>query len=172
MQMIKARPGIFVKYLIGLFCMENFDYTGLMKEKIEKELKIKLKDVKKLNIKGNFFITLKNNEQIEIPLKDLSPLVRNNCHYCNDFTNMYADISVGGIGSPLGYSTVLVRTEVGHALWEKLRLEKAFEKLDKEPQEIAQLKAKILSQITKLGNIKYKRGMKNKEKLSGTGGSQ
>ncbi|NVM27675.1 MAG: Coenzyme F420 hydrogenase/dehydrogenase, beta subunit C-terminal domain [Candidatus Helarchaeota archaeon] len=165
MQVMKARPGIFVKYLIGLFCMENFNYDTLIKGKIEKELKIDLSKVKKLNIKGNFFITLKDNSQIEIPLKDLSHLVRNNCHYCIDFTNHYADISIGGIGSPTGYSTVLIRTETGNALFSNMLIEKEIEEVDSESLDIKEIKAKILSLISRLGQIKYDRGTKNKAKL-------
>lgn len=165
MQEIRARPGIYVQYLIGLFCMENFDYERLMKEKIQKELKIKLKNIKKLNIKKNFFITLNDNKQIEIPLKDLSHLVRNNCHFCKDFTNLYADISVGGIGSPPGYSTVLVRTERGSSLFSKLVVDNVIEELDKEEVNSAKIKADILSQITRLGKIKYDRGTKTKKNL-------
>ncbi|HXY82245.1 MAG TPA: Coenzyme F420 hydrogenase/dehydrogenase, beta subunit C-terminal domain, partial [Candidatus Saccharimonadales bacterium] len=32
---------------------------------------------------------------------------------CDDFTAEFADISVGAIGSPSGYSTILARTENG-----------------------------------------------------------
>lgn len=165
MQAIKTRPGVFVKYLIGLFCMENFDYDSLMKEKIQKELKIKLKDIKKVSIKKNFFITLKNNKQIEVPLKDLEPLVRNNCHYCTDFTNLFADISVGGIGSPEGYSTVLIRTVDGSRLFSKLLIDGILEELDKSEIDSTKIKEKILSQIKRLGQIKYDRGQKNKNKI-------
>lgn len=163
MQALKAKPGVYVKYIIGLFCMENFDYEKLMKEKLEKEMKINLNDVQKVNIKGNFFITLKNGKQIEIPLKDLSNLVRENCHYCDDFTNFYADISVGGIGSPAGYSTVLVRTDEGSKLFSQLMVENEIEALD---VDTAQVHEKILKIITKLGNTKYNKGRESRAKLS------
>jgi coenzyme F420 hydrogenase subunit beta len=172
MQILNARPGVFVKYLIGLFCMENFDYETLMREKIQNELKIDLKDVKKVNIKKNFFVTLNDGKQIEIPLKDLSGLVRNNCHYCVDFTNVFADISVGGIGSPSGHSTVLVRSDVGNTLFSKLILEKYIEETEGEPKDLVQIKTKILAQISRLGQMKYDRGVKKKQALTGIGGSQ
>jgi len=159
MQLLKIRPGIYVKYLIGLFCMENFDYQKLIKDKIENKLKIDLSNIKKMNIKGKFQITLKNDEMIEISLKDLAPLVRDNCNYCIDFTNIYADISVGGIGSPLGYSTVLIRTEVGRNLFSKLVFENEVEELN---VDAAEVKKKILAQIVKLGQSKYDKGIQNK----------
>ncbi len=162
MQVLNARPGIFVKYLIGLFCMENFDYHALIKEKIENELKIDLNSIRKLNIKGNFLIQLNDGKQIEIPLKDMGNLVRHNCHYCSDFTNFYADISVGGIGSPSGYSTVLVRTEIGDGIFTEMKKKKLVEEAVPENMTIRQLNAKILKLISKLGQNKYEKGKKNR----------
>ena len=40
-------------------------------------------------------------------------LVRPCCHICEDFTGEYADVSVGNVGTPDGWSTVIVRTEAG-----------------------------------------------------------
>ncbi len=165
MQLLKARPGIFVKYVIGLFCMENFDYEKLIREKIEKELQINLNDIKKLNIKGKFQINLKSKDLIEISLKDLAHLVRNNCNYCTDFTNFYADIAVGGIGSPAGYSTVLARTGKGSDLFSKLLIGNEIEELN---TDLNAVKKAILAQIAKLGQIKYDKGMKNKSQLPRT----
>jgi len=36
---------------------------------------------------------------------------------CNDFSNIYADISFGGLGSPDGYTTTLIRTKNGHDIY-------------------------------------------------------
>jgi coenzyme F420 hydrogenase subunit beta len=43
------------------------------------------------------------------------------CKYCIDYTAELADISVGAIGSPDGWNTVIVRTEVGERLFESAR---------------------------------------------------
>lgn len=117
MQLMNVRPANTIKYVIGLFCMENFSYVALMKNKIEKQLKIKLNDIKKVNIKKNFIITLKDNSVKEIPLKDLKKEIRSNCLFCPDFSNVYADISVGGISAPPKNSTVIIRTEKGENLF-------------------------------------------------------
>jgi coenzyme F420 hydrogenase subunit beta len=50
---------------------------------------------------------------LRVPLKDINQYVRGSCHRCDDFTAEYADISVGGVGCPEGYSTVIVRTQNG-----------------------------------------------------------
>lgn len=163
MQVMNAKPGVFVKYAIGLFCMENFDYEGLMREKLAGELRINLADISKLNIKKNFFVHTKDGQQIEIPLKDLQHLVRKNCHYCIDFTNICADISVGGIGAPAGYSTVLVRTDVGQKLFSKLLVDKALEEINVESREVGRIRAEVLSQVKRLGQLKLDKGREARE---------
>jgi coenzyme F420 hydrogenase subunit beta len=63
--------------------------------------------------KGQFIATSGDNEVLRVPLKDISQHVRGSCHQCDDFTAEYADISVGGVGCPEGYSTVIARTQKG-----------------------------------------------------------
>ena len=83
---------------------------------------------------------------------------------------MAADISVGGIGSPSGYSTVLVRTDRGTQLFSKLMLENQIEELDKATADATQTKAKILSQIERLGQLKYDNGIKKRKQQNIAGG--
>jgi coenzyme F420 hydrogenase subunit beta len=42
------------------------------------------------------------------------------CNACNDFTNIYSDISFGGLGSPDKYTTVITRTEKGKKLFSQV----------------------------------------------------
>ncbi|WP_082098631.1 MULTISPECIES: Coenzyme F420 hydrogenase/dehydrogenase, beta subunit C-terminal domain [unclassified Methanosarcina] len=44
--------------------------------------------------------------------------VRPSCEVCTDFTALKADISAGAVGSPNGYTTLIVRTPVGQYLLE------------------------------------------------------
>ena len=44
--------------------------------------------------------------------------VRPGCSVCTDFTALKADISAGSVGSPDGYTTLVVRTLVGQHLLE------------------------------------------------------
>ena len=53
-------------------------------------------------------------------VRDLSKAVEKGCVYCDDFTAKLADISVGSVGSEDGYSTVIVRSEKGKKLLDKL----------------------------------------------------
>lgn len=101
-----------VQLAIGLFCMETFDYrsfigylqgVGLDPSRITKF------DCKK----GRFQIFEGEQRVHNVPLKKMTELVRSCCHHCGDFTSEFADISVGNVGSPEGWSTVIVRTERG-----------------------------------------------------------
>ena len=49
----------------------------------------------------------------------MKPLVRSNCEHCIDFASEYADISVGNVGSPKGYSTVIVRNDRAKQIFEE-----------------------------------------------------
>jgi len=102
-----------IKYRIGLFCMESFSYEDIIrltKDKFEKDIN----DLTKMNIdKGKFIINLKNEEEMAVDLKEVQSYARNNCHYCEDLTSDYADISVGSIGSQGGWSSVITRSKEG-----------------------------------------------------------
>jgi coenzyme F420 hydrogenase subunit beta len=98
---------------IGLFCMESYRYDALIENYlISKE--VNPSTLTKVGIKkGQFIATSGETEVLRVPLKDINQYVRGSCHRCDDFTAEYADISVGGVGCPEGYSTVIVRTQNG-----------------------------------------------------------
>jgi coenzyme F420 hydrogenase subunit beta len=102
---------------IGLFCMENFSYS-YMKELL-KEHEIDIKDVRECRIeKGHAWFYLTEDRVFKIPLKETKRCMRKNCQVCMDFTSENSDISVGSVGSPEGWSTVIVRTDEGSKILE------------------------------------------------------
>jgi len=108
-----------VVYRIGIFCMESFSYESFLK--ICDLLKVNVENVKKTDInKGKFFIYNKKGEEFNIPIKEITHLAREDCEVCYDLTSESADISIGSIGSPSGWNTVLIRTERGKELYEAL----------------------------------------------------
>ncbi len=112
-----------IAFIIGIFCMENFAYQN-MKKISEEYCKVKLEDARKMDInKGQFSVYTKTGEQTSVPIKEVTSLARDACHVCPDLTNELADISVGSIGSPPGWSTVLVRTERGKEVFQKAQEE-------------------------------------------------
>jgi coenzyme F420 hydrogenase subunit beta len=97
---------------IGLFCMETFDYPSFI-EYLEGH-GIDAAKVDKFEIKGGRFIAIQDGEVIhKVKLAAVKGLIRQCCHTCGDFSAEFADLSVGNVGSKNGWSTVIVRTDVG-----------------------------------------------------------
>jgi coenzyme F420 hydrogenase subunit beta len=101
-----------IKLVIGLMCCETFDYEAFMIGKVEKDLKIPLDRITKVNVKGKVIVTLDDGTDIDIPLKDARPYANEWCHHCPDFAAEHADLSCGGLGME-GWTMILVRTEKG-----------------------------------------------------------
>ncbi len=100
--------------LIGFYCMENFVYSKLKRFILKNGIDIK--NVRKFDIKKGKFL-IYERETHEFPLSDLEGCISRGCHFCRDFTAMMADISVGSLGSPSEYNSVIIRTEKGLNLW-------------------------------------------------------
>lgn len=98
-----------IEYLIGLFCTEKFKYETI-KEIVEKQ-DLKMGDIKKFNVNNGKFIMETSNDKVEIPVKDIEMF--SGCKVCRDFSSDMADVSIGNVGSPEGYSTVIIRTKKG-----------------------------------------------------------
>jgi coenzyme F420 hydrogenase subunit beta len=115
MQLLNITPTHVIKYVFGLFCMENFDYNKLF-DLVKAETGLEPKDIAKMNIKKNFFITSKANDVKEVDLHKFDPAVRNHCKECDEFTSRFSDISFGGSGAVQQNSMIIVRTETGQQL--------------------------------------------------------
>ena len=150
MQCLGVLPAHLIKYTIGLFCIENFSFDDVARERLEKKLDINLEDIVKLNVKDDFIITLTKGVTIHVPLEEIHGVARPACFACKDFSNEYADISVGGLGSPDGYTTTLIRTKAGASVYDgALRngyiQERTFENLEESRLEKTKMMAKIVS---------------------------
>ena len=72
-----------------------------------------------------------NEENIfMVPLNNTDSFKRKNCDICIDYCSDISDISVGSIGSPKGWSTVIVRTEKAKEILENGEKEGYFETKD------------------------------------------
>jgi coenzyme F420-reducing hydrogenase beta subunit/Na+-translocating ferredoxin:NAD+ oxidoreductase RnfD subunit len=131
--------------IIGLFCYEEFDYEKL-KGQTAKLLGVNLDLAEKTQIHKGKYIVRVDGKDHTVSVKKLDDAVEKRCLRCPDFTAKYSDISVGAVGSADGYSTVIVRSDVGKKLLEKLDLDKG--KLEKD-------------EITKLAILKEDRAKKN-----------
>jgi coenzyme F420 hydrogenase subunit beta len=117
MQVLGIIPSDVIKYYFGLFCMENFSFSDIQLRHLEKQYGFDLTQVTKVNVKEDFFIYLKNDRVIHIPFEEIDAIARPACLVCPDFSAEFSDISFGGLGSPEGYTTVLLRSERGKMVY-------------------------------------------------------
>ena len=142
--MLKEYPDVEIT-IIGLFCFEAFDYEKL-KEETKKLLGVDLDKAEKTQIHKGKYIVQVDGKEYSCKVKELNDAIEKGCTYCDDFTAKLADISVGSVGSPEEYSTVIVRSDAGKKLLEKLDLTK---------------QAADTEEVTKLSIFKKKRATKN-----------
>jgi len=112
-----------IRLVIGLFCTETFDYAKLVEGRLQSDRDIEPWEIRHLDIKGKMDVYLQDERQISIPLADLEESVRPGCHVCTDFTALSADVSAGSVGSPDGYTTLVIRNDIGkgfvdRAVWQ------------------------------------------------------
>lgn len=110
-----------IELIIGLICMESFSEEIMTAEMVPKIMGLDIRDVTKMNFHKGKFIVETAKETKEVPIKVVAPLARKACHFCQDYTSYYADISVGSVGSDEGWSTVFVRTETGERYIDKVK---------------------------------------------------
>jgi coenzyme F420 hydrogenase subunit beta len=135
--------------VLGLFCFEAFNKPKLIEE-IKARLGVDLDKAVKTQVRLGKFLLEVNGKEYGCRLKDLDVAAEKACGFCDDFTSRFADVSVGSAGSKQGYSTVVVRSEMGEKLVENLD---AFKEMA-DKQEVA-----------RLSKLKRKRA---KKKLLGT----
>jgi coenzyme F420 hydrogenase subunit beta len=120
MQDLGIVPSQNIEFCLGLFCYENFEFDQNKMKQFEREFNIKFEDIEKIKIKKDLVIQLKGDEYreslIHVPFEDLKKYMRPACNACSDFSNVYADVSFGGLGSPEDFTTVLTRTKKGRQL--------------------------------------------------------
>jgi coenzyme F420 hydrogenase subunit beta len=103
--------------LIGLFCFEAFEYEKL-KDITKRIMNIDLDKAEKTQIhKGKFIVEI-DGIKYSAKIKEFHDAIQGGCAYCKDFVGRLADVSVGSVGSPEGFSTVIVRSNRGKNLVE------------------------------------------------------
>jgi len=117
METLGVVPSEAIKYYIGLFCMGNFRFGEAEQNVLEQIGGFKWEDVRKVNFKEGLQVHLKNKEIKIIPFADLDFMKRYACKHCGDFSAEFADISCGGIGAAEGWTTVILRTPLGRAVF-------------------------------------------------------
>jgi coenzyme F420 hydrogenase subunit beta len=108
---------------VALLCTKSFNYEKLMVGEIQRQRGIPLEKVGKVDvIHGKLLVEdLDGNTLVSEPVRDFHGAALKGCDECADFLGRAADISVGSVGSEDGWSSVLVRTEVGLQAVERVR---------------------------------------------------
>jgi coenzyme F420-reducing hydrogenase beta subunit/ferredoxin len=107
-------------FLLGLFCFESFDYRDL-RTRAQELLGIDLAEADKIQIARGKYTVTHDGRDYSCSVRELENEVRVGCRYCGDLVSRLADISIGSIGSPDGYSTVLVRSDRGKKLLDGIK---------------------------------------------------
>ncbi len=163
MQALSILPAHIVKYTFGLFCYLNFSFHDEDRQKLEEKFNFSFQDVDSMNVREHLILYFKDGNTLTIPFSDLHEIGRPACYACADFSNIYADISFGGLGSPEKLTTAIIRTKVG----EKVYINALNKGYIKEPVEVNRPnnKMEILAKVKEWSNKKIERAeetLKNK----------
>ncbi len=129
MQVLNIVPADSIVLTIGLFCMENFTFDAKATAALEKKLGVAIRDVAKLNIKDDVILTTASGEVLHVPFEAVDEVARPACMACPDFANDFADISVGGLGSPDGHTTTVIRTGIGQKVYNGAKHDRLIKEL-------------------------------------------
>ncbi len=146
MRRLKLATSQKVKYLIGIFCMHNFEYS-VVKYIVEK-FGLDIKSISKMDIKRKFIVKLVDGRVLEVPLKELDQFVRACCRNCPEFVSTIADVCVGSVGAEEGWSTVFVMSERGREIVESAVRDQYLE--------VKELPEKAMKAVTKLTSMKVR----------------
>lgn len=118
--------GSAVRLVVGLFCTESFDYRQLVQEVLGKQYGIESWEIRRLNVKGVLEVVKGNGEMVKVPLDTLEACIRPGCRVCTDFAAKAADISAGAVGSPDGWTSLVVRNGTGKGFVDRAILAKTL----------------------------------------------
>ncbi len=166
MQELSILPAHIIKYTLGLFCNLNFSFNIEGRKELEEKFNFSFNEVESMNIKEDLILTLQNQKSIHIDFNDLGRITRAACYACRDFSNVYADISFGGLGSQDGFTTTLIRTKIGNEIYTNALKEGYIKELNKFNTSIK--KSEMLAKVISFGKRKYERyakALKEREKL-------
>ena len=164
MQVLKVIPSDVIKFCFGLFCWENFSFNDPQLKRLGEKHGFDATQVVKINVKEDFLVYLGNGTVVHIPFEDMESIARPACLVCPDFSAEYADISFGGLGSPDGYTTVLIRSEKGKWIYKGALAagyikEKKFPSVQRARSEWMEINSKILN----FSDRKKNRALRNRK---------
>ncbi len=118
MQQIGVAPAMRINTVLGLFCYEALPFNKVQWQRFEEATGLHMEDISKVQMREELVLTMKDGRTKRVDLDTASLLAAANCLRCTDFTSRFADVSLGAVGSDSGFTTVLVRTDHGRAVFE------------------------------------------------------
>jgi coenzyme F420 hydrogenase subunit beta len=116
----RDNPAANVTITIALFCTRSFDGRKLASILLDRG--VPLPRVGTVAVQDATLQCLAADGEVlfEAPVKEFRDAALRGCDECADFTGRIADISVGSLGTPEGFTTVVVRTEAGAEAWSRV----------------------------------------------------
>ena len=106
-----------VRFKIGTFCFGTYSYKDFMLGYLMRKHGIPPSSITRIDLDTHKLRVYVHGElKLEVDRRELNDFIRGSCKICHDFTARLSDISVGGVGSPEGWTTIIVRTDLGEKI--------------------------------------------------------
>ena len=107
---------------IALMCTRNFGWDRL-RTRLEGH-GVDPAAVDRLDVSDGVLYAFDEDRTVllDVPVEDFDGAALYGCAECTDFVGGAADISAGNVGSPDGYTTVVIRSDRGSSAWELARI--------------------------------------------------
>jgi len=101
-----------IEFTIGVFCYGTYFYADLFIKYLYNKHKISPKSITKIDLDTDRLrVYVQGELKLDVSRHELDEFLRESCKRCDEFTAKLSDVSVGGIGAPEGWNTVIIRTE-------------------------------------------------------------
>lgn len=122
---------------ISLMCTRSFDPHRL-RSRCE-GLGVDPSEIARIDVSDGILLAENGRGQplLEVPVETFDSAALRGCDECADFVGEAADISAGSVGSPDGFTTVMLRSEQGRGAWELVA--DAFDTTAVEEREITRI---------------------------------
>ncbi|MFQ5838474.1 MAG: Coenzyme F420 hydrogenase/dehydrogenase, beta subunit C-terminal domain [Thermoplasmata archaeon] len=118
MQLNNVPPSRDVKLIIGGFCYANLSNARWRRTFFERAVGARGRLIRSVDVEDDVRVVFYDGSESRVDLDDLYLAFDSSCLSCVDYSNVLADISVGPVGSPEGFDTLIMRTDEGMRAFE------------------------------------------------------
>lgn len=113
MQLNGVPPSQDIALVIGEFCYGALSNARWKRGFFERTVSPQGRLVESIEVPDDVRVRYSDGSESRIDLAELYLAFDSSCLSCLDYSNRYADLSVGRAGSPAGFDSVLIRTQAG-----------------------------------------------------------